>query len=167
MGAGALATALLAAVLGASVLLLIALPATVLGVLLAAVDLRCHRLPDPLVAALATVTVLPLGVGALLTGEPGRLARAGAAAGVCFVAYLVIALLPGHGLGLGDVKLAAVLGFVLGFAGWPAVVAGLIVPHLINGPVAVVLLLTGRAHRRTALPLGPALLAGALAGLML
>ena len=38
---------------------------------------------------------------------------------------------------------------------------GVLLPHLINGPVALVLLLTRRADRRTHLPLGPALLAGA------
>jgi leader peptidase (prepilin peptidase)/N-methyltransferase len=63
------------------------------------------------------------------------------------------------------VKLAAVLGFVLGFAGWPAVLAGLAAPHLINAPVAAFLLLTRRAGRRTALPFGPALLTGALLAL--
>jgi leader peptidase (prepilin peptidase)/N-methyltransferase len=41
---------------------------------------------------------------------------------------------------------------------------GTVLPHLVNGPVAVVLLLTGRAGRRTALPFGPALLVGALLG---
>ena len=80
---------------------------------------------------------------------------------------LFIALLPGAGLGLGDVKLATVLGFTLGFVGWPALAAGLLAPHLINGPVALALLLTRRAKRRTALPLGPALLAGAVVGLVL
>jgi leader peptidase (prepilin peptidase) / N-methyltransferase len=61
------------------------------------------------------------------------------------------------------VKLAAVLGLILGFAGWPAVIVGVVTPHLINGPIAVVLLVTrpGRA-----LPFGPALLAGALIGLI-
>jgi len=163
--AGALAAGLLSAVLGASPLLLVVLPAMLLGVLLAAVDLRCHRLPDPLVGALALATALPLAAGAWAAGDPGRLGRALVAAGLCGSAYLIIAVLPGRGLGLGDVKLATVLGFVLGFAGWPAVVAGLLAPHLINAPVVVVLLLTGRARRHTTLPLGPSLLAGALCGL--
>ena len=77
-------------------------------------------------------------------------------------AYLIVALLPGRGLGLGDVKLGAVLGFALGFLGWPALVAGVVLPHLINGPAALVLLLARRARRRTPLPFGPALLVGAL-----
>lgn len=143
------------------------LAAALLGVLLAAVDLRCLRLPDPLVGALALVTVLPLAGVALAAGEPGRLGRAGLAAALCFAAYLLLALLPGGGLGFGDVKLAAVLGFLLGWVSWPAVALGLVVPHLINGPVALVLLLTGRARRGTPLPFGPALLAGALVAVAL
>ncbi|WP_199513213.1 prepilin peptidase [Nucisporomicrobium flavum] len=163
--AGALAAGLLGAAIGPAPLLLVVLPATVLGVLLAVIDIWCLRLPDRVVAALAGVTVPPLAVAALLAGEPGRLGRAAVAAGLSAAAYGIIALLPGHGLGLGDVKLATVLGFVLGFAGWPATAAGLLAPHLINGPVALALLASRRAGRRTALPFGPALLAGALLGL--
>jgi leader peptidase (prepilin peptidase)/N-methyltransferase len=81
---------------------------------------------------------------------------------VVLTAYLALALLPGGGLGLGDVKLAAALGLILGFAGWPAVVVGLVAAHLINGSVALFLLLTRRADRLRALPFGPALLAGAV-----
>jgi leader peptidase (prepilin peptidase)/N-methyltransferase len=138
------------------------LVAAVVGVLLAAVDMRCLRLPDPLVLMLAAGTVLPLTAVAVAAGEPGRLGRAAAAAVLCFGGYLMLALLPGDGLGFGDVKLAAVLGFLLGWIGWPAVLLGLAAPHLLNGPVALFLLATRRAGRRTALPLGPALLAGAL-----
>jgi leader peptidase (prepilin peptidase)/N-methyltransferase len=153
------ATALAAGVLGwAYPVPAVAVPVAVLGVLLAVIDLASLRLPDPLVAALAVVVVLPLA----LTGDGDRLGRAALCAGLFAAGYLTMALLPGGGLGFGDVKLAAVLGFALGFVGWPAVLTGLIAPHLINGPVAVVLLLRGRAGRRTALPLGPALLAGAL-----
>ncbi|OJF11617.1 prepilin peptidase [Couchioplanes caeruleus] len=164
---GALTATLLGVTIGPTLLLPVLLPAAVLGLLLAMIDLRCRRLPDPLVAALAAGTALPLGAGALIAGEPERLGRAGVAAVLCGAAYLIIALLPGRGLGLGDVKLATVLGFVLGFAGWPAVAAGLAAAHLINGPVALALLLTRRATRDTALPFGPALLAGALIGVTL
>jgi leader peptidase (prepilin peptidase)/N-methyltransferase len=65
------------------------------------------------------------------------------------------------------VKLGAVLGFVLGFLGWPALAIGLVVPHLINGPIALFLLVRGKVGRRSGLPLGPALLAGALLGVVL
>jgi leader peptidase (prepilin peptidase)/N-methyltransferase len=42
------------------------------------------------------------------------------------------------------------------------VFVGLLAPHLINGPVALFLLVTRRASARRPLPFGPALLAGAL-----
>jgi leader peptidase (prepilin peptidase)/N-methyltransferase len=138
----------------AAVVILVA----VLGVLLAAIDLACLRLPDPLVGVLAVVLVVPLCV----VGSPGQLGRAVLSAGCLGVAYLILLILPGAGLGFGDVKLAMVLGFALGFAGWPAVLIGVVAPHMINGPVALFLLISRKAGRRTALPLGPALLAGAL-----
>jgi leader peptidase (prepilin peptidase)/N-methyltransferase len=155
--AGAAVAALLAAAVGPSPLLPVYLLAAVLGLLLAVIDLRCLRLPDRLVAALAVVAGGPLALA-----RPERLATALVAAGVVLTAYLLIALLPRGGLGLGDVKLAAVLALILGFAGWPAVIAGVLAPHLINGPIALVLLATGRADRGRPLAFGPALLAGAL-----
>jgi leader peptidase (prepilin peptidase)/N-methyltransferase len=141
----------------------VAVPLAVLGVLLATIDLSCLRLPDPLVAGFAVLVVVPLAV----VGDSGTLSRAVLGAGLSAAAYLLMFVLPGAGLGFGDVKLAAVLGFGLGFAGWPAVVLGLLLPHLINGPVALFLLFRRRAGRRTGLPLGPALLVGALLAVLL
>jgi leader peptidase (prepilin peptidase) / N-methyltransferase len=158
---GAAAAGLAAIGLGPTPMLLVVLLAIGPGVLLAVIDLRCLRLPDPVVAVLVGVTV----PGLLAFGAPGAVGRACAGAGVCFTAYTMMAIWPRAGLGFGDVKLGAVLGFVLGFAGWPALAAGLLVPHLINGPVALFLLATRRIGRRTALPFGPALLAGALIGI--
>ncbi|MBU2663532.1 prepilin peptidase [Actinoplanes bogorensis] len=151
---GALVAALLAAALGPSPVLPFFLLAAVAGLLLALVDRRCLRLPDPIVATFAALTIVPLA-----TTQPHRIGPALGAGGLVLTAYLIVALLPGRGLGLGDVKLAAVLATALGFAGWPAVFVGLVVPHLINGPIGLVLLLTRRARP---LPFGPALLVGAL-----
>ena len=160
----AAAAGLLGVTVGDRPVLPVLLVAVVMGAVLAQVDARCRRLPDPVVGLLAVAAGVPLTVDAMLAGEPARVGRAVLAAALAGSAYLGIALLPGGGLGLGDVKLAAVLAFVLGFLGWPAVAAGTVLPHLINGPVALVLLLTGRVRRRSALPFGPALLVGALLG---
>ncbi|WP_229067348.1 prepilin peptidase [Actinoplanes sp. DH11] len=159
--ASAIVTGSLAVSLGTASQLPLLLVAAVLGVLLAVIDLRCHRLPDTVVALFTLVAGLPL---ALL--DPARLPVAVAAAALAGAAYLALALLPGGGLGLGDVKLGAALAFVLGFGGWPAVVAGLGAAHLISGLVAAALLITRRADRKRALPFGPALLAGALIALL-
>jgi leader peptidase (prepilin peptidase) / N-methyltransferase len=156
----AAAAGILATTLDADPLLPLLLLATILGSLLAMIDIRCLRLPDPLVATLAAVLIVPLTV----SGAPPRAFLAAALAGL---AYLLLALLPGGGLGLGDVKLATVLTFLLGYLGWPAVLIGVLAPHLINGPTALFLLAGRRLQRRTALPFGPALLVGALAAVAL
>jgi leader peptidase (prepilin peptidase) / N-methyltransferase len=158
------AAGLLGAAVGGRPVLPVLLLAAVAGAVLAQVDARCRRLPDPVVGLLTVSVGMPLTVGALVAGEPARVGRAVLAAALVGAAYLAVALLPGGGLGLGDVKLAAVLAFVLGFLGWPAVAVGTVLPHLLHGPVALVLLVTGRVGRRTALPFGPALLVGALLG---
>ncbi|GLY08521.1 prepilin peptidase [Actinoplanes sp. NBRC 101535] len=127
-----------------------------LGVVLAAIDLRCRRLPDPLVAGLAVTTAVPLAVT-----HPDRIGTALAAGALTGAGYLAIALLPGQGLGLGDVKLGAVLALILGFSGWPAVATGLGAAHVLGGLTAAWLLLTGRSRT---LAFGPALLTGGLIG---
>jgi leader peptidase (prepilin peptidase)/N-methyltransferase len=161
LGAAA-AAALTGWFVGPGPILAVLVSVVVLGTLLAEIDLRCLRVPDPLVAMLAAVVVLPLTVIAAVEAEWTSIGRGFLAAGSVGLIHLVIAVLPSGGLGLGDVKLAAVLGFLLGWVGWPTVLLGLAVPHAINGPVVLVLLLRRRIGRRTALPLGPALLAGAL-----
>lgn len=133
-----------------------------IGLVLAAIDVACLRLPDPLVGAAFAVALGWFAAVSLVEDRWGDLGRAALGAGLSAVGYLVLALLPGSNLGFGDVKLAGVLGFLLGWLGWLPVLLGLVLPHLINGPVALGLLLTRRAGRRSDLPLGPAMLAGAL-----
>jgi leader peptidase (prepilin peptidase)/N-methyltransferase len=152
---GAAVAAVLAVAIGPSPLLPAYLLAAVPGVLLAVIDLRCLRLPDRLVGLVAVTAGVPLAVL-----RPERIAPALVAAVTVLIAYGIVVLL--GGLGLGDLKLAAVLALILGFAGWPAVVVGVLAPHLINGPIALFVLVTGR---RRVLPFGPALLAGALIAL--
>jgi leader peptidase (prepilin peptidase)/N-methyltransferase len=153
----ALVAGLLAVVLGPVPQLPVHLLAAIPGLLLAMIDLGCLRLPDRLVGVLALIGGIPL---ALLA--PDRIVPALSAGLLVGAAYLAIALLPGRGLGLGDVKLGAALAFLLGFAGWPAVAVCLGTAHLLNGAIATWLLVTRRARP---IPFGPALLLGACLGL--
>lgn len=145
---------LLAAALGPVPELPVYLLAAIPGILLAMIDLGCLRLPDRLVGLFALAGGVPT---ALLV--PDRIVPALTAGTLVGAAYLAIALLPGRGLGLGDVKLGAALAFLLGFAGWPAVAVCLGTAHLLNGAIATWLLVTRKGRP---LPFGPALLAGFL-----
>lgn len=165
--AGAVVFGGLAVALGTDPVLPAFLLVAAVGLVLARVDLACLRLPDPLVALAAAVGGFGLVATALAAGTPTRLFTAVTGAVVSFAGYVVLALLPGARLGFGDVKLAAALGLPLGWLGWPTLGLGLFLPHLLNGVVVLALLAARRVRRDTALPFGPAILAGAWLAVLL
>lgn len=132
------------------------------GVALAAIDLEIHRLPDRLTLPSYAVGVTLLGVGSLAAGDVTSLWRAllGMAAGVAVYFALAIAY-PG-GMGLGDVKLAGVLGLYTAWLGWGSWAVALFAGFLLGGLVAITLVALGRAGRKTAVPFGPFMVVGAL-----
>ncbi len=72
-----------------------------------------------------------------------------------------MALISPKGMGFGDVKLAALLSLHTGWLGWElAVLAGL-AGFAAGALASLLLVVTGRATLRTAIPFGPALLIGA------
>ncbi|SCL14528.1 prepilin peptidase [Micromonospora inyonensis] len=153
---------LLGAALGPVAVLPIFLALTVLGVLLGVVDVACQRLPDQVVLPALAATPVLLGAVAGRSGAWDDWWRGLLA---CLVVGLVLTgmvLLPGGGLGVGDAKVGALLGWYLGWLGWEAVVLGVVLPWVVNVPVLLVLLATRRVGWRTAMPFGPALLVGAL-----
>lgn len=136
------------------------------GVALFMIDLDHHRLPDAIVLPLYPVTVVGLALAGILTGEWPLLDTAiGLAIWVVVIGGLWF-VSGGRGMGFGDVKLAPVLGATLGWVGVAAAGVGLFSAFLLGALVGVVLLLTRRAGRRSAIPFGPFLLVGAFLGLV-
>ncbi|WP_436955671.1 prepilin peptidase [Streptomyces sp. SudanB182_2057] len=162
----ALVCAVLAAATGTRPELGVWLLLAPVGVLLAAVDLRVRRLPDPLTLPLAAAALALLGVTALLPEHTGHWPTA-LWAGLALAAGLfALHLLNPDGMGFGDVKLAAGTGAVLGWYGWSTVLLGTFAAFLLGALYGGALVLAGRAGRKTGVPFGPFLLAGTLAGLL-
>lgn len=137
------------------------------GLLLATVDLAVHRLPDIVTLPLAAIALIGLGGTALLPAAGGswRTALLGSLTlGGC---YFVLFLINPRGFGFGDVKLAPALGAVLGWYGWGIVLIGTFAGYLFGALYGVGLILARRAGRKSAIPFGPFLLAGAFAGILL
>ncbi|WP_462186055.1 MULTISPECIES: prepilin peptidase [unclassified Frankia] len=134
----------------------------VVGVWLAVIDLRVHRLPDHLVLPSYPVLAGLFGLAALVTAEPDRLLRAGVAAAAVWMIFLGVHCLPRAGLGRGDVKVSGLLGGALGWLGWPSVVFGLFAGVVLGGLWASALLVAGRVGRHDRIAYGPFLLAGTL-----
>ena len=144
----------------------IALAGSAVGLaLLVTADLAVHRLPDRLTLPTAGWILLSW-LTLCLTGAPwADLGRALLAGAVLGGAFLLLCLLTPGGLGLGDAKLAAVLGLMLGWFGWLEVLAGVLGAFLLGGLFAIALLVARRATRRSAVAFGPWLVAGAVLSL--
>ncbi|MFL6161828.1 MAG: prepilin peptidase [Jatrophihabitantaceae bacterium] len=149
--------------------LLSALPAylyfAAIGIALALIDLELKRLPNRIVLPSYPVLAVLLAGAALADGDGWRLLRAGLAAAALFGFFLVLAFAYPSGMGFGDVKLAGVLGLVLGYLSWSAVLIGAFTGFLLGALVGVAVLASGRGTRKTALPFGPFLIAGTLIAL--
>ncbi|MCW3843791.1 A24 family peptidase [Micromonospora yasonensis] len=157
-----LAGGLVAAALGPVAVLPLFLAVAVLGVLLAAIDIACRRLPDTLVLPALAVTPVLFAAVAAVTGQWGDWLRALLACLASGVVFIGMALLPGGGYGMGDAKVAALLSWYFGWLGWQAVLLGALLPWLLNAPLLLALLVSGRVGWKSHLPFGPALLAGGL-----
>lgn len=137
---------------------------------LAAIDLDVHRLPDRLMWPLLGWVAAGLALTAVLGAGWEPWWRAMLAGAVCGGGYLMLALLTlltgSLGLGLGDVKLAGLLGMILGWFGWLSVLIGMYAGILIGGIAAGYLLLRRRKGRADHLAYGPAMLLGAAVGVL-
>ncbi|MBX9718999.1 MAG: prepilin peptidase [Microbacteriaceae bacterium] len=154
--------------IGAAILVLIAfLYLAAVSIALAAIDLDTHRLPNAIVLPSYLVGVVLLGGAALLAADPISFVRSAAGAGILFALYMALALISPRGMGMGDVKLAGVIGLYLGWVGWSALAVGALAAFLIGGLVGIGLILARRASRSTGIPFGPWMLAGAWVGIIL
>lgn len=132
-----------------------------IGIVLAWIDLDTHRLPDAIVLPSYPVIAVLLGVAGLAGGEPGAMLRAALGGGILWAAYLLMAFAYPRGMGMGDVKLAGIIGMALGWLGWPELAVGAFSAFLLGGAFALILAVAGRVKRGSGIPFGPWMLAGA------
>ncbi|MGL5931183.1 MAG: prepilin peptidase [Dermatophilaceae bacterium] len=124
------------------------------------IDLDVHRLPVGLVVPAGVATAGLLALASLATADR-RWLTALVGAAVFGVVYVVLALLPGGGVGGGDVRLAPLIGAVLGWLGPAHVLVGMAAGFLVGGIGAIALLVLGRVGLRTSIAYGPAMCLGA------
>lgn len=122
---------------------------------IALIDAKHRIIPNRLTAL---GVLLALGLGTVLdpAGEPQRLIAGAAAGGVLLLAALAY---PG-GMGMGDVKLAGVMGLFLGGAVAPAMLVALLAGVLFG--VLIMARKGAQATRKTAVPFGPFLALGSV-----
>ncbi|MDL4819636.1 prepilin peptidase [Actinomadura opuntiae] len=136
------------------------------GTLLAFIDVQVTRLPDRFTLPSYGVVAALLAVAAPYTDDGlSRFWHALAGMAALFALFAVQALLVPNGIGVGDVKLAGVLGLCLGWFGTRACVTGVLVTYLVGGSIAVGVMIVRRT-RKGEFPFGPPMLLGALVAVL-
>jgi leader peptidase (prepilin peptidase)/N-methyltransferase len=140
--------------------------AGIIGVALAAIDIRSYRLPDRLIGIALVMLASTLGIATMLGGEYVRFLEAvGASVALCG-AFLIIALIQPGQFGLGDVKLALLTGLALGWLGWQSVLLGACLAFVFSALSTLALLALRRISLRSHIAFGPFMLIGAAAALL-
>jgi leader peptidase (prepilin peptidase)/N-methyltransferase len=138
-----------------------------IGVALAAIDLDTRRLPNAIVLPSYPVLAVLLFGAALWDGDWWALLRSAIGAASLFAFYLLLVLAYPKGMGWGDVKLAGLLGAALGYLSWAALVVGAMAGFVLGAVLGVAIILARQGDRKTAVPFGPFMIAGALLAIFL
>jgi len=131
---------------------------------LAVIDLGRRRLPNLIVLPSYAVVTALLAASSLWRHDFWSLARAGLGGVLLLVFFLVLATVQPSGMGLGDVKLAGLIGLALGYLSWTALLVGCFAGIVLGGVGGLVLAVSGR--RKARIPYGPFLIVGALVGVL-
>lgn len=133
-----------------------------IAVALTLIDLDVHRLPNVIV-----LPAYPVLAGLLALGVGGEaLLRAGIGALVLFGFFLLVATVAPGGIGLGDVKLAGVVGGMTAAISWGAFLTSAFGAFLLGAFAGVLLMVARRANGKTAVPFGPFMLLAAWASIL-
>lgn len=132
------------------------------AVALALIDLDVRRLPNAIVLPAYPVLAALLALDA----DGSDLVRAGIGAAVFLAFMLVVAIAVPGAMGMGDVKLAGVVGAMTAYLSWGALLAAAFGGFLLGALAGVLLLTAGRAGRRSAVAFGPFMLVAAWASIL-
>jgi leader peptidase (prepilin peptidase)/N-methyltransferase len=135
------------------------------SVVLSGIDLTVQRLPDRIVVPTFVVGALLLGGAALAGADGAAMLRALIGSAAAFLFFLIVAFIKPGAMGMGDVKLAAVLGLYLGYLGWSQLVVGFFAAFIVGSIAGLLLLIARRVDRKGGIPFGPWMFAGAWVGI--
>ena len=148
-------------VTGWSIQLISLLALATLTMPLVVTDIKEHRLPNSLTFA---GFIAGLGVSIVLVIKENNFSPLIHSLGVAILAgfaFLLLNLSSRGGMGMGDVKLAIMLGALIAPFGWQVLVMGFIVAFVLGAIFGLILLASKKANRKTLIPFGPYLLVGA------
>jgi len=125
------------------------------------IDLDHQLIPNRVLFPGLGIAGACLGIAALIDGAGSSFLRGILAGIVYFAVLLVVAIVARGGFGMGDVKLALLLGLFVGFVGWGELAVAFVLAILLGGVASLGLLLFTRKAKGSKFAYGPYLVAGA------
>ncbi len=164
----AVSGALIGAATGLGWPLLWLLPLTPVAVALSVIDWHTKLLPRRIVVPATLAAIVLMVVVGLAADEREALVRALVAMILARSFFWVLWFIRSAGMGFGDVRLAALVGLVLGWLGWGALAIGLWTAFVAFALPALVVVLARRDRTllKRSFPFGPFMVFGALVGLV-
>jgi leader peptidase (prepilin peptidase)/N-methyltransferase len=164
----AVAGAGIGAALGWEWLLCLLLPLVPVGTLLGIVDHRTRLLPSIVVLPATLAALVYGGIRWATTGDADELVRGVLSLLIVRTVFWVLWFVRQAGMGFGDVRLSALLGCSLGYAGGGTLLIGLYSAFLLFAVPGLVIALARRDRSvlKKARPFGPYLLVGAWLGIV-
>ncbi len=132
----------------------------VLGGWLTVEDVRTHKLPNRIIYPWFLSALVVFALASAATGQWSNLGWALAGAALHFAIYLVLRLLSSRAVGMGDVKLAAVLGIYLGWYGLILVPIAVLAAFVLGTLYSLAGMATGKLTLKSRIPFGPMMIAG-------
>jgi leader peptidase (prepilin peptidase) / N-methyltransferase len=126
------------------------------------IDLDHYIIPNRVIYPTLAVTIPLLVVAAAADGSWGHLRNAAIGGVAGFGVLLAIHVAVPRGMGFGDVRLAGVIGMMLGWLGLRYLFLGLFLAFLLASVIGVALIAARLRSRKDAVPFGPFMAMGAV-----
>ena len=126
------------------------------------IDITTHRLTRSVTMRAAFIGGPLLSIAAIANNQPGKIGVMVLSFMATLLTFMTLSLASRRGIGVGDVRLAAVLAMFLGYLGAQYVFQGLALGFVLGGAIALLLLIGRKATRNTHIAFGPYLAAGAV-----
>jgi leader peptidase (prepilin peptidase) / N-methyltransferase len=140
------------------------LAATLLAV--SVIDLEHYIVPNRIVFPVSAMALPLLALGLLGDGDLADLQRAVLSALTGFAVLFTLHMVSPRGLGMGDVRLAFILGLYLGWLGWGWLALGLFLGFLLGAVVGLLLVVVRVRARTEHIPFAPFLASGAMVAVL-
>jgi leader peptidase (prepilin peptidase) / N-methyltransferase len=129
-------------------------------------DIRVGLVPRKLLYPTLALMAVALVAASAVAGHYHPLEEAAIGGVAAFAVFFVIWFIAPRSMGMGDVRLAGVIGAGLGWIGYRQLYLGFMVAFVVGAAVGIVKMVAQGGGRKTSLPFGPALGVGAVVGVL-